>query len=220
MAFHGIFQRLTQLGFVRHVVFYRVVVEPVALVVRTDLAVFTPQVTACRELFDGAADRHQGFHFRRNVEVAVFIVAHVQRDNTDVVAANQVGVFFAVVQGEGKHTLQVVQKLGTFLLIQRQDHFTVGPGLERVAVAVLGAQRLVVIDLTVDSQRVRFFLVIQRLCTGVDVNNRQTFVSQNCFVTGVNAGPVRAAMAHQAGQFECLFTQFARVSFNIQYAKN
>jgi len=117
----------------------------------------------------------------------VFIVAHVQRDNADVVAANQVSVFFAVVQGKGKHTLQVVQELRTFLLIQRQDHFTVRAGLEGVAVAVLGAQRLMVIDFTVDSQRVRFFLVIQRLCTGVDVNNRQTFVSQNRFVAGVNA---------------------------------
>ena len=117
----------------------------------------------------------------------MFIVAHVQRDNTDVVAANQVGVFFAVVQGEGKHALQVVQELGPFLLIQRQDHFTVRAGLECVAVAVFGAQCLVVIDLTVDSQRVRFFLVIQRLCTGVDVNNGQTFVSQNRFITGVNA---------------------------------
>ena len=104
-----------------------------------------------------------------------------------MVAANQVSVFFAVVQGEGKHALQVVQELGSFYLIQRQDHFTVRTGLERVAVTVLCAQRLVVVDLTVDSQRVRFFLVIQRLCTGVDVNNRQAFVSQNRFVTGVNA---------------------------------
>ncbi len=187
MAFHGIFQRLTQLGFIRHVVFNRVIIEPVALIVRTDFTVFTPQIAARRELFNGAADRNQGFHFGRDIEVAVFIVTHVQRDNADVVTANQVSVFFAVVQGEGKHALQIVEKLRTFFLIQRQDHFTVRTGLEGVAVAVLGAQRLMVIDFTVNSQRVRFFLVIQRLCTGVDVNNRQTFVSQNRFVAGVNA---------------------------------
>ena len=104
-----------------------------------------------------------------------------------MVAANQIRVFFAIVQGEGKHTLQVVQEFRTFLLIERQNHFTVRPGLEGVAVAVLGAQCLMVIDFTVNSQRVRFFLVIQRLCTGVDVYDRQTFVSQNRFITGVNA---------------------------------
>ena len=187
MAFHGVFQGLAQLGFVRDVVFYRIIVEPVTLVIGADLAIFAPQIAARREFFNGAAYRHQGFHFRGNVEVAVLIVAHVQRDNADVVTANQVRVFFAVVQGEGEHALQVVQELGPFLLIQRQDHFTVRTGLERVAVAVFGAQRLVVVDFTVDSQRVRFFLVIQRLCTGVDVNNGQTFVSQNRFITGVNA---------------------------------
>ena len=137
-----------------------------------------------------------------------------------MVAANQIGIFFAVVQGEGKHTLQIIEEFRAFLLIQRQDHFTVRTGLEGVTVAVLGAQRLMVIDFTVDSQRVCFFLVIQRLRTGVDVNNGQPFVCQDGFIAGVNAGPVRAAMAHQAGQFECLFTQFACVSFNIQYAKN
>lgn len=50
----------------------------------------------------------------------MFIVSHVQRDNTNMVAANQVSVFFAVVQGEGEHTLQVVEELRAFLLIQRQ----------------------------------------------------------------------------------------------------
>jgi hypothetical protein len=45
-------------------------------------------------------------------------------------------------------------------------------------------------------------------------------VRQNRFIAGVNAGPVRTAMAHQAGKFQCLFTQLACVSFNIQYAKN
>ena len=43
---------------------------------------------------------------------------------------------------------------------------------------------------------------------------------QNGFIAGIDAGPVRAAVAHQAGEFQCLFTQLACVSFNIQYAKN
>ncbi|MNP42673.1 hypothetical protein D3C76_1364550 [compost metagenome] len=94
-----------------------------------------------------------------------------------MIATDQVGVFFAIVQREGKHTLQIVEELRPFFLIQGKDHFAVGTGLEGVAVAILCAQRLMVVDFTVNGQRVRFFLVIQRLGTGVDVDNRQTFVS-------------------------------------------
>ncbi len=63
VAFHGFFQRLTQRVFVGDVVFYRIVIEPVALLVLTNFAVVAPQVAARRELFNGAADRGQRFHF-------------------------------------------------------------------------------------------------------------------------------------------------------------
>ncbi len=220
MAFYGLFQRLTQLSFVGNVVLNGVVIEPVALVVRADLTVLAPQVAARRELFNGAANWYQGFHFRGDIEVAVLIVPHVKRDNTEVVTANQVRIFFAVVQGKGKHPLQVVEEFRSFLLIQRQNDFAVRAGLEGVTVAVLSTQRLMVVDFTVDGQRVGFFLVIQRLGARVDVDNRQTFMGQDGLVAGIDTGPVRAAMAHQTREFQCFFTQLARVSFDIQYAKN
>ena len=69
--------------------------------------------------------------------------------------------FFAVVQGEGEHSLQIVEELRAFFLIQREDHFAVGTGLELVAIAILRAQRLVVVDLAVNGQRMGFF----RRCT-------------------------------------------------------
>ena len=137
-----------------------------------------------------------------------------------MVAANQISVFFAVIQCEGKHPLQFIEELRPFFLVQREDHFTVGTGLELIAIAIFGAQRLVVVDFTVDRQRMGFLLVIERLGAGVDVDDRQTFVGENRFIAGINAGPVRSAVAHQAGKFQCLFTQFACVSFDIQYAKN
>ena len=88
MAFHRLFQRLAQLVLIGNVVFHRVVIEPVTLIVLANFAVFAPQVAARRELFNGAAYRHQRFHFGGDIEVAVFVMAHIQRNNTDMVATN------------------------------------------------------------------------------------------------------------------------------------
>ncbi|MGY6036075.1 hypothetical protein ACUY4R_004190 [Kosakonia sp. BK9b] len=199
MAFNGVFQRLAQFCFIGDIVFHRIVVKPVTLVIRTDFPVFAPQVAAGRELFNGTANRNQRFHFRRDIEVAVLIMPHIERDNADMIAANQVSVLFAVIQGEGEHTLQIVQESRAFFLIQREDHFAVGASLEGITVAILSAQSLMVVDLPVDCQRMCFFLVVERLSTGVNINNGETFMGQDCFVACINAGPVRAAVAHQAG---------------------
>ena len=98
-------------------------------------------------------------------------MAHIQRDNPDVVATNQVRVFFTVVERESKHSLQIVEEVRTFFLIQREDDFAVGTGLEGIAIAVFRAQRLMVVDFPVDGERVRFCGIIQRLCAGVHVND-------------------------------------------------
>ena len=105
MAFHRIFQRLTQLVFIGHVVFDRIVIKPITLIILTNFAVLTPQIATGREFFDCAAYRNQGFHFRRDVEVTVFVVPHIQWDDPDVIATNQISVLFAVVQGKSKHAL-------------------------------------------------------------------------------------------------------------------
>lgn len=73
-----------------------------------------------------------------------------------MVATNQVGIFFAVVQGKSEHALQIVEKFWPFFLIQREDHFAVRPSLELVTIAILGAQGLVVVDFTVYRQYVGF----------------------------------------------------------------
>lgn len=80
-----------------------------------------------------------------------------------MVATNQVGIFFAVVQGKGKHALQVVEKFRPFFLIQREDHFTVRPCLELITIAIFSAQCLVIVDFTVYRQYVGFLLVVERL---------------------------------------------------------
>ena len=88
-----------------------------------------------------------------------------------MVATNQICIFFAVVQGKGKHALQVVEKFRPFFLIQREDHFTVRPCLELITIAIFSAQCLVVVDFTVYRQYVGFLLVVERLRPRVNVNN-------------------------------------------------
>ncbi len=77
-----------------------------------------------------------------------------------MVATNQIRIFFTVVQGEGEHPLQLIEEFRAFFLVQRQDHFTVRTGLEGITIAVFRTQRLMVVDFTVDRQRMGFFLVI------------------------------------------------------------
>ncbi|MNG61390.1 hypothetical protein D3C79_195740 [compost metagenome] len=220
VAFHRVFQRVAQGVGVGDVVFNRVVIEPVTLVIFADLTVLAPQVAACREFFDGTANRHQRFHFRSHIQVAEFIMPHVQRDNAQMVAANQVGVFLGVVQGKGEHALQVVEEVGAFFLIQRQDHLTVGTSLELIAIAKLLAQRLVVVNFTVNRQNVGVRSVVQRLGAIVDVDNRQALMHQNGFIAGVNAGPVRAAVAHQTRQLQRFLTQFNGIGLQIEHTEN
>lgn len=63
-------------------------------------------------------------------------MTHVQRDNPNVIAADQIRILLAVVECEGEHALQVVKEFRPFLLVQREDNFTVGTGLELIAIAV------------------------------------------------------------------------------------
>ncbi len=82
MAFNRIFQCVGKLDFVGYVVFDVVVIKPIAMIVFADLAILTPQIAASREFFYGAANGYQGFHFRSYKHIAVFVVPHIQRDNT------------------------------------------------------------------------------------------------------------------------------------------
>ena len=103
-----------------------------------------------------------------------------------MISTDQVGVLLAVVQGKSEHALQVIEERGSFFLIQREDNFAVGTGLELVAIAVFSTQCLVVINFTVNRQDMCLLHVVQRLSTGIDVDDGQTFVRQNGVITGVN----------------------------------
>ncbi|MNC73793.1 hypothetical protein D3C75_1250520 [compost metagenome] len=81
-------------------------------------------------------------------------------------------------------------------------------------------QGLMVINFTVNRQYVGVRSVVQRLGTVIHVNNRQALVNQNGFIAGVDAGPVWAAMAHKARQFQRSFTQFNRIGLQIEHTEN
>ncbi|MNT45147.1 hypothetical protein D3C72_1817120 [compost metagenome] len=116
--------------------------------------------------------------------------------------------------------MQFVEEVRAFLLVQRQNHFTVGTGLELVAIAKLLAQRLMVVDLAVNGQNVGVRSVVQRLGAIVDVDNRQALMHQDGFIAGVNTGPIRAAVAHQTGQLQRFLTQFNGIGLQIEHTEN
>ena len=102
-----------------------------------------------------------------------------------MVAANQIRVFFAIVQGRANIPTGSSGEFRTFLLIERQNHFR---GQNRSGRRSGRRTRRAMPDgygISPLTASACVFLVIQRLYAGVDVNNRQTFVSQNRFITGV-----------------------------------
>ena len=150
----------------------------------------------------------------------MFVVAHIERDDADMIAADQVLLLRAVPQDKGEHAFEFVEEVDAFFLIERQNDFAVGAGLELVAIAQLGAQRLMVVNLAVNRQNMGVIGVVQRLGAVVDVDDRQTFMRENRFIVGIHAGPVRSAMTHQARTLQRFFTQINRIAFQIQHTKN
>ena len=150
----------------------------------------------------------------------MFIVAHIERDDADMIAADQILLLFAVPQDKREHALQLVKEIDPFFLVERQNNFAVGAGLELVAIAQLGAQRLMVVDLAVNRQNMGAIGVVQRLGAVVDVNDGQTLMREDRFIVGIHARPVRPAVTHQTRTLQRFFTQFNRIAFQIQHTKN
>ena len=70
---------------------------------------------------------------------------------------------------------QLCPKLG----VQRQDHLTVGFGGERGLAQQRPLQRAVVVDFSIDGQKVSVDGVSQRLRSARDIDNGQSLVRQN-----------------------------------------
>ncbi len=214
------FQRGLELRLVADVVLDRAVFHPVALVPGFKLAILAPQVVSRREGFDALAHRHQRLHLGGDIEVAVLVAAGVEGDDPHVVATNQVGILLRVVEDKGEDAVEIVQEGRALLLVEGEQHLTVGVGLELEVDLEVFLQLLVVVDLAVDRQHMGAFGVVERLGAVARVDDGQALMHQNGLVGAVDAGPVRPAVTKSLGHLQRRFAQGCCIGFDVQNAEN
>ena len=93
-------------------------------------------------------------------------------------------------------------------------------GLEGVVRLVLLAQRAVVVDLPVHRQNQRSVLAAQRLRARIHADDRQALVHQDGAFVVVDAGPVRAAVAHPARLLQRLGAQGGGIGLEVEDAED
>ena len=137
-----------------------------------------------------------------------------------MVATNQVGILLGVIEDEGEDAVQIVQERRALLLVEGQQHFTVGVGLELEVDLEVLLQLLVVVDLAVDGQYVRALGIVERLCAVARIDDGQALVHQDGLVGAVDAGPVRPAVTQSLGHLQGRFAQGSGVGLDVQNAEN
>ena len=185
----------------------QVSVHPIAPVKGPGSGFPTGPHVARREDLDVVADGREGFHFGGDPESAVRSLAEVQGDDADGIPANQPFSLLGVEQDEGIHPGEVLDQVGAMLPVQGEDDLTIAAGLERVALEILAlTQFLVVVDLAIDCQDKALFWVFQGLGSTHHIDDGQALMGDDGVGKLPNAGPVRAAVALNAGGLQHFLT--------------
>ena len=100
-------------------------------------AVKPPQLSvrvymAGRELLEPRTDRLQGLHLGRKPQAPVTTMPPVQRHDADRVARCQNVAGVPIGKHEGEDSIEITDKVGPTLLVQMDNHLTVGSGGEFV----------------------------------------------------------------------------------------
>ena len=225
VAAHRRFQRMAQRAAVRVGAGHAGVVAPARVVVGARSGFAAEPEMPRRKFFCIAAKLRQRLQFGGDVEIALCVVAAVQRDDADRVARHQPAVMRGIAQHKGEHAFKAVQPLADRFgvaagTVQRQDHFTVRMGLEIVRGLVFGAERAVVVDLAIDRQCEGSVGAAQGLGATVHTDDGQALMNQDRARIVVDAGPVRAAVAHQARLLQRLGAQRGRVGRDVEDAED
>ncbi len=195
LAMHRGFERRAQLRRLDLDAAGGLVVAPLARPVAHRHADPAVQVVAGRKHLDVVADADQRLHFRSHVQAARGIVAHVERADADRIAGDQVALRILVPEREGEDAVELVEEVDAVFAIQGVDHLAVRVGLELVGLAQALLQLAMVVDLAVHRQRQAAVGRSQRLRAGRHVDDGEALVHQDGPVIGIDAAPVRPAMA-------------------------
>ena len=217
LAVHGGLERLAQFGQRYFHAFHRRVIAPRALVVFRQLAGRAVVPVPRRELRHVGTIVGQRLHFRSHPQPAFGIVAPVQRHHPDRIAGNDRAPFRAVPQCEREDAVEAVEEAGGLVFpVERADDLAIRLGLERIRLRQFTLQRQMVVDLAVDRQRQFAVRRQQRLRTASRIDDGQPLVHEDCAVVGVDAAPVRAAMALPLRAFQRLPPQGLEVVAGLQ----
>ena len=126
------------------------------------------------------------------------VLHDVKRLHAQAVAADQQAPPPCVPQREREHPVQTLHESVAFCVVQMQQDFTVGPGLEAVAFGLqLGTQFAEVVDLAVAHQPERFLEVRQRLMASGKIDDRQAAHRDAAFSVDVHAFIVGTAVPRE-----------------------
>ena len=105
-----------------------------------------------KERFIALAESFKCFQFAGAVHGAVGIISDIQWNDSNRVACNQKLVFLLVIQGKGKDSAQVLQKVDAFFTVEGQYHLAVGTRLEGISTGIAAPDVTMVVNLAVHGQ--------------------------------------------------------------------
>mmetsp|Transcript_80779 Transcript_80779/g.250733 ORF Transcript_80779/g.250733 Transcript_80779/m.250733 type:complete len:229 (-) Transcript_80779:44-730(-) len=158
-----------------------------------------------REALVAAAGLVQRLELAGDVDGAVGAPAHVEGDDADGVAGNEVGVALHVPDDEGKHAANLVlrEEVHAVLGVEVQEHLAIALRQELVLPGGAGLELLtelhVVVDLPVHAQDDVVRLVVERLVAAVRVHNGQALVRDDGATLAIDAAPVGATVPQELG---------------------
>jgi len=162
----------------------------------------------------------QRLQFRCDIQLAVRIVADVERNDADGITGNQKLVLLLVVEGEGENAVEFLQELYAPVAVEGENHLAVAARLELVAPGISDADVPMVVYLAVHRKNLLAVGRIERLPATFRIDDGQTLMSQNGTPAHVDSAPVRTTVAYFLRHAQCLLTQLRCLLLDVEYSYN
>ena len=180
---------------IRRSILDRIIISPVTAIPFSDHAFAAPEHASRRERLEFGAAALKGLHLACDHQQAVSGMTDVERNHAYRIPGDKILVFFLIIQNKRKNTAEIFQESGALFLIQRQNDFTVRACAEIIISAQFIPQRLMVIDLSIDSQNLASVGRIERLAAGYRIDYGQPLMGQYGRAAAVDTAPVRAPVS-------------------------
>ena len=182
------------------------------------LPLAAPVVVAGEESFVSLAITLKGLQLTGTIDRAVSIVSDIEGNDTDRVTRYEEIVFLLIVECKSKNAVEIFQKIDTLLPIERKDHFAVGASSVNISICRSLADFPMVIDFSVDRQRLLPIGCIHRLFSTLRINDGKTLMTKNGRLSAIDTTPIRTTVAYFPAHGKCFLTQLIRGTLYVEYA--